>query len=104
MDLGENLTRAFEGSGPRPVPPAEEPEELAELAVAGIDDLRLDDADLGFSDIAALSMDCRFGDCRHLREPGCAVRAGVGGALSARRYESYRRLRRLWERLRQPSG
>jgi ribosome biogenesis GTPase len=65
---------------------------------------RLDDADLGFTDIAALSMDCRFGDCRHLREPGCAVRAGVGGALSARRYESYRRLRRLWERLRQPSG
>ena len=65
---------------------------------------RLDDADLGFTDVAALSMHCRFGDCRHLREPGCAVRAGVDGALSARRYESYRRLRRLWERLRQPSG
>jgi uncharacterized protein with PhoU and TrkA domain len=47
VDLGENLTRAFEGSGPRPVPPAEEPEELAELAVAGIDDLRLDAEDLG---------------------------------------------------------
>jgi ribosome biogenesis GTPase len=61
---------------------------------------RLHDADLGFTEIAALSAHCRFGDCRHLREPDCAVRAAEGGALSARRYESYRRLRRLWERLR----
>ncbi|MGA2564507.1 MAG: ribosome small subunit-dependent GTPase A [Steroidobacteraceae bacterium] len=65
---------------------------------------RLTDAALGFTEIAALSARCRFGDCRHLREPGCAVRDAAGGALSARRYESYRRLRRLWERLRQPSG
>jgi hypothetical protein len=54
VDLGENLTSAFEGSGPRPVTPAqeavtpaEELAELAELAVAGIDDLRLDAEDLG---------------------------------------------------------
>ena len=39
---------------------------------------------------------CRFADCRHLREPGCAVRAAVdSGTMAPRRYESYRRLRRL---------
>jgi potassium/hydrogen antiporter len=50
LDLGEKLTSAFEGPGPRPVIPAEEAEEaeeLAELAVAGIDGLRLDAEDLG---------------------------------------------------------
>jgi ribosome biogenesis GTPase len=54
---------------------------------------------LGFSDIEALSAQCRFADCLHLREPDCAVQQAVGGALGARRYESYRRLRRLYERL-----
>jgi putative ribosome biogenesis GTPase RsgA len=34
-----------------------------------------------------------------MHEPDCAVRAAVGTAFSARRYESYRRLRRLYERL-----
>jgi putative ribosome biogenesis GTPase RsgA len=34
-----------------------------------------------------------------MREPQCAVRAAVGTSFSARRYESYRRLRRLYERL-----
>jgi|CZKO01.1.fsa_nt_gi ribosome biogenesis GTPase len=60
---------------------------------------RLSAPALGFSDIAALSAHCRFADCRHLREPDCAVQQAVGGYLSARRYESYRRLRRLYERL-----
>lgn len=65
---------------------------------------RLDAPALGFPDIAALSAGCRFGDCRHLREPDCAVRAAVGTTLDARRYESYRRLRRLYERLQPRSG
>jgi ribosome biogenesis GTPase len=60
---------------------------------------RLERSDLGFAEIAALAPHCRFADCRHLREPDCAVRAAAGAALSARRYESYRRLRRLYERL-----
>jgi ribosome biogenesis GTPase len=60
---------------------------------------RLNDSDLGFLEIEALAPSCRFSDCRHLREPDCAVRAAVGSALSERRYESYRRLRRLYERL-----
>ncbi|HEY6452910.1 MAG TPA: ribosome small subunit-dependent GTPase A [Steroidobacteraceae bacterium] len=65
---------------------------------------RLSAPALGFTEIAALSAGCRFGNCLHLREPDCAVRNGVGGAVSARRYESYRRLRRLSDRLRTPRG
>lgn len=38
--------------------------------------------------------DCRFGDCSHLVEPGCAVREAVeSGTISAARYDSYSRLR-----------
>jgi len=60
---------------------------------------RLERSDLGFREIAALAPQCRFADCRHLHEPDCAVRAASGATLSPRRYESYRRLRRLYERL-----
>jgi ribosome biogenesis GTPase / thiamine phosphate phosphatase len=65
---------------------------------------RLDSAALGFREIERLAGSCRFADCRHLREPDCAVRAGIGSALSARRYESYRRLRRLYEQLLERRG
>jgi ribosome biogenesis GTPase / thiamine phosphate phosphatase len=58
-----------------------------------------------FREIAALAPNCRFTDCRHLREPGCAVRGAVQeGGVSARRYESYRRLGRLREELAPPPG
>ena len=54
----------------------------------------------GFREIEAASHHCRFANCRHLREPGCAVKAGVDDdTISARRYESYRRLLRLTEKL-----
>jgi ribosome biogenesis GTPase / thiamine phosphate phosphatase len=60
----------------------------------------LDERALGFIEVERLAPGCRFADCRHMREPGCAViKAVEGGALSARRYESYRRLRRLYEEL-----
>ena len=60
----------------------------------------LDEHTLGFPEVARLATGCRFGDCRHLREPGCAVRAAAeDGSWHARRYESYRRLRRLREQL-----
>jgi ribosome biogenesis GTPase / thiamine phosphate phosphatase len=66
---------------------------------------KLDAADLGFVEVARLAPGCRFADCRHMREPDCAVRAAEeSGALSARRYESYRRLRRLHEELTQARG
>jgi ribosome biogenesis GTPase len=55
---------------------------------------------LGFREVARLESQCRFADCRHLQEPGCAVRDAVAsGTMDARRYESYRRLRRLHEKL-----
>lgn len=60
----------------------------------------LEPTTLGFIDIAQLAPGCRFPDCAHLAEPDCAVRAATTtGGLSARRYESYRRLRRLHQRL-----
>jgi ribosome biogenesis GTPase len=57
-------------------------------------------AERGFVEIHAVSVDCKFNDCRHFDEPGCAVRAGVAAQrIAARRYESYRRLARLYEDL-----
>ena len=48
-----------------------------------------------FRDIAALAEECRFRDCAHATEPGCAVLAALSeGALEAERFESWRRLRR----------
>ena len=48
-----------------------------------------------FEDIAALGASCRFGDCGHESEPGCAVRAAAqSGRLAPERLESWRKLRR----------
>jgi ribosome biogenesis GTPase len=47
----------------------------------------------GFREIDEHGENCRFANCRHLREPDCAVKSAVdSGDISARRYESYRRL------------
>ena len=47
-----------------------------------------------FSDIDALSEQCKFRDCKHEREPGCAVRAAIeAGSLDAQRYAHYLKLR-----------
>jgi ribosome biogenesis GTPase len=49
-----------------------------------------------FADIEAISASCRFTDCRHDTEPGCAIKAALAlGALDAPRLESYLKL--LWE-------
>ena len=46
-----------------------------------------------FSDIAELISRCRFADCTHGNEPGCAVRQALAdGSLSPERWETYRRL------------
>lgn len=61
---------------------------------------RLDARSLGFVEVERLAPQCRFNDCRHMREPGCAVQGATeSGGMSPRRYESYRRLRRLYEEL-----
>ena len=48
--------------------------------------------DLCFREMIPLRDACRFRECSHLHEPGCAVRAELGEAVSGSRYESYRRL------------
>jgi ribosome biogenesis GTPase len=51
--------------------------------------------DTAFRDIDGLAVDCRFRDCRHDTEPGCAVRLAVAeGRLPTDRLESYVKLRR----------
>jgi ribosome biogenesis GTPase len=48
-----------------------------------------------FADVDAVAAECRFRDCRHESEPGCAVRdALAGGRLSADRYASFLKLRK----------
>ena len=48
-----------------------------------------------FDDIAALESQCRFSDCRHESEPGCAVQAALAdGRLEPARWASYRELQR----------
>jgi ribosome biogenesis GTPase / thiamine phosphate phosphatase len=57
-------------------------------------------AQRGFVEIHRYGVDCRFKDCRHMEEPGCAVRTAVlTQEIAPRRYESYRRLCRLYEKL-----
>ncbi len=63
-----------------------------ELGLTGESDTGIDET---FDDIARLAADCRFGDCAHESEPGCAVRKAVEeGTLAPRRLESYRKLLR----------
>jgi ribosome biogenesis GTPase / thiamine phosphate phosphatase len=63
-----------------------------------IDDLER--TTLGFREIVQLASKCRFQDCKHMQEPQCAVRQAVEtAAMHPRRYESYRRLRRLYDDL-----
>lgn len=60
---------------------------------------------LGFPEVDQLATGCKFLDCRHLREPGCAVRtAAEAQRLDPRRYESYRRLRRIRDELIEAQG
>lgn len=48
---------------------------------------------------------CRFSDCRHLEEPGCAVKAAVeAGEIPERRHGSYRSLLEAAEEDREPGG
>jgi ribosome biogenesis GTPase len=60
----------------------------------GLWDVPGDELGLYFREMRPLLGQCKFGlDCRHDSEPGCAVRRAVmAGAISPRRYQSYRRL------------
>jgi ribosome biogenesis GTPase / thiamine phosphate phosphatase len=51
--------------------------------------------DSTFSEIAELAGECRFSDCSHEHEPGCAVKAAIAdGSLPRERFASYRKLQR----------
>lgn len=68
----------------------------------GMRELQLWVADHGldeaFDDVTALFADCRFGDCAHDTEPGCAVQAALAdGRLASERWESYSKLQRELE-------
>ncbi|WP_406333877.1 ribosome small subunit-dependent GTPase A [Streptomyces sp. NBC_00203] len=70
----------------------------------GLRGVGLWDAETGvgqvFSEIEELAADCRFHDCAHVAEPGCAVIAAAeSGALPERRLESYRKLLRENQRI-----
>jgi ribosome biogenesis GTPase / thiamine phosphate phosphatase len=70
----------------------------------GLREIQLWDADEGiqeaFADVDELATGCRFNDCAHRREPGCAVQAAIDeGRLPRQRLQSYRQLQRELERL-----
>jgi ribosome biogenesis GTPase len=64
----------------------------------GIRELQLWDGggiDEAFADVEALAASCRFNDCSHTTEPGCAVNAALeSGELAADRYGSWVKLQR----------
>jgi len=69
------------------------------LDTPGMRELQLWEAEGGlegaFADITALAATCRFSDCAHRHEPGCAVLAALEqGELAPERLESYRKLQR----------
>ena len=69
------------------------------LDTPGMRELGLMDADEGitatFDDIDSLAEQCRFHDCGHTNEPGCAVQAALeAGALDPHRWRNYQKLQR----------
>ena len=59
---------------------------LSEIRFWGLDPQQLVRS---FPDLVRFVDDCKFPDCRHKTEPGCAVRKAVGAEIIADRYESY---------------
>ncbi len=68
------------------------------IDMPGVRGLGMWEADEGigaaFADIEDIAQNCRFRDCKHENEPGCAVRAAVEtGEISPERFESYKNLK-----------
>ncbi|HEX9153377.1 MAG TPA: ribosome small subunit-dependent GTPase A [Candidatus Saccharimonadales bacterium] len=69
----------------------------AVIDTPGMRELGIESANLtrAFSDISDLADKCRFKDCRHESEPGCAVRKAIeDGAIDQERLYSYRKLKK----------
>jgi ribosome biogenesis GTPase len=69
------------------------------LDTPGMRELQLWEANEGidqtFDDIESFAAQCRFRDCRHTDEPGCAVQAGLNdGLIDEARYGNYQKLQR----------
>ena len=69
------------------------------IDVPGMRELKVAEVESGlatvFDDIEAIAEHCRFSDCQHQSEPGCAVREALeSGEISERRLSNYLRLRR----------
>lgn len=63
------------------------------LQTFGLAHLSRSEIETGFPEIRALLGQCRFRDCRHLKEPDCLIRQAVNdGRMHARRYETLCRL------------
>ena len=63
---------------------------MRELKLTGEEEL----GQAGFADIETLALQCRFGDCAHGNEPGCAVRAALeSGELDAARWANFLKMR-----------
>ena len=67
------------------------------LDTPGMRELQLSDAAAGisevFDDFILAAQRCRFSDCAHGREPGCAVRAAIAeGVLTSERFDRWRKL------------
>jgi ribosome biogenesis GTPase len=70
---------------------------VRDYAPAPVSDLQVA---FGWREFRAYAGQCKFNNCLHLREPGCAVIAAVtSGVINARRYDSYKRLLNLMRQL-----
>jgi len=68
----------------------------AVIDTPGMREVGIESGDTGqsFLDIEALAKQCRFSDCQHETEPGCAVKAAVeNGEISEERLENYRKIK-----------
>jgi len=85
FDLPELLASLMDSPGVR------------DYAPAPVNDLQVA---FGWREFARYSGQCKFNNCLHFREPGCAIQAAVAsGEINQRRYDSYKRLLNLMRQL-----
>lgn len=82
------------------------PESGLLIDTPGMREIQLWDADLGvaeaFEEITEFAQNCRFRDCQHLQEPGCAVRQAVeNGDIKKERYANFQKMQEELQQLKQ---
>jgi ribosome biogenesis GTPase len=95
-DISESVNKGRHttvGAAMHPLPDGGFVVDTPGLREIGVWNLSANDLDHCFLELRPFLGHCRFGDCRHVSEPGCRVREAVGDALISReRYESYLKL------------